>query len=137
MEHTVTGFAPKYLLDGTDTSNIPEELKRKTNKDDWIKDKELALERTIKSHNYNKKLYDKNRKHHEYNTGDMVYIENGNKLNRKKLDNLRIGPFEIIKQISNSIYRIKTSKKKPETSLFHVSKLIPTSEVEENTDEEE
>lgn len=64
----------------------------------------------------------------------MVYIENGNRLNRRKLDQLRIGPFEIIKKISNSLYKIKTNKKKSETSLFHISKLIP---IEEDMDEEE
>lgn len=93
------------------------------------------MERSIQSHNYNKKLYSKNRKHQEYNAGDMVYIENGNKLNRKKLDHLRIGPFKIIKKISNSLYQIRTNKKKSETSLFHISKLIPTEK--EDTEEEE
>lgn len=54
-----------------------------------------------------------------------MYIENGNKLNRKKLDNLRIGPFEIAEKISDSIYKIKTGRKKSETTLVHVSKLTP------------
>lgn len=102
-----------------------------------MKNKEVALERTIKSHDYNKKLFDKNRKHHEFNTDDMVYIENGNRLNRKKLNDLRVGPFEIIEKISNSIYKIKTNRKKSETSLFHIAKLIPISNIDENTDEED
>lgn len=135
-EHTVTGFTPKYLLDGTDTSILPKELRREKHKEDWIKDKELALERTIKSHDYNKKLFDRNRKHHEFNTGDRVYIENGNRLNRKKLDDLRVGPLEIIEKISNSLYKIKTNRKKSETSLFHITKLIPISDIDEDTDEE-
>lgn len=55
----------------------------------------------------------------------MVYVENGNKLNRKKLDELKIGPYKIIEKISNSIYRINTGHKKSESNLFHISKLIP------------
>ncbi|KAK9703174.1 hypothetical protein QE152_g29483 [Popillia japonica] len=39
-EHSVTGFTPKYLLDGTDTSLLPEE--------DWKKDRKQALQNTIK-----------------------------------------------------------------------------------------
>ena len=135
IEHSVTGFTPEYLLNGSDTSIIPEELKKEKTRDDWINDRKLASERSLRSHNYNKKLYDKNRKHVEYSAGDMVYIENGNRLNRKKLDHLRVGPFEIIERISNSLYKIRTNKKRSGTNLFHVSKLIPIKE--EDTEEEE
>ena len=38
----------------------------------------------------------------------MVYVTNGNRLNRKKMDEIRIGPFEIEKKISDSIYKINT-----------------------------
>jgi len=79
---------------------------------DWICDRKIAYENTIKSHDYNKKLFDKNRKDMEFNVGDMVYVENGNKLNRRKLDELKIGPYKIIERISNSIYRINTGHKK-------------------------
>lgn len=57
---------------------------------------QVQAQKTIKLH--------KNGKHHEYNIGDMVYIDNGNKLNRKNLDNLK---------------------------KFHVSKTLPTSEVKD------
>lgn len=127
-EHTVTGFTPKYLLDGTDTSILPDEMKKRNNKENWIRDKEIALKRTKKSHEYNKRIFNRNRKNHRFNTGDLVYTENGNKLNRKKLDELRIGPFEIMEKISDSLYRIKTGKRKQEIELFHVTKLLPTSE---------
>ncbi|GAB1860777.1 RNA-directed DNA polymerase [Camponotus japonicus] len=127
-EHTVTGFTPKYLLDGTDTSILPDEMKKRNNKENWIRDKEIALKRTKKSHEYNKRIFNRKRKNHRFNTGDLVYIENGNKLNRKKLDELRIGRFEIMEKISDSLYRIKTGKRKQEIELFHVTKLLPTSE---------
>lgn len=136
-EHTVTGFAPRYLLDGSDTSILPKELRKGKHQEDWLKDKELALERTIKSHDYNKQLFDKNRKYHEFNIGDMVYIENGNRLNRKKLDDLRVGPFEIVEKLSKSIYRIQTDREKSATSLFHITKLIPMSSIDKDTDEED
>lgn len=84
LEHPITGFTPEYLLYGIDTNNTPEELKKQKNVDNWSKDKELALNRTIRSHKHNKKIFDKNRKHHEFNVGEMVYLENGNKLHRKK-----------------------------------------------------
>lgn len=126
-EHTVTGFTPKYLLNGTDTSILPEEIKR-SDKMNWIKDKELALDKTRKSHEYNKEILNRNRKEHQFNTGDLVYVENGNRLNRKKLDELRCGPFEIIEKISDSIYKLKTGRQRKETGLFHITKLLPASE---------
>lgn len=124
-EHSITGFAPKYLLDGTDVSLIPNELKLEKATDDWIKDREIALERTIKSHEYNKNIIDKNRTNHNFKTGDMVYVENGNRLNRKKLDEIRIGPFTIEEKLSQSIYKVNTGHRKMESNLFHVTKLIP------------
>jgi len=100
-DHSVTGFAPRYLLYGTDFSILPHELKEgKKTEMDWICDRKIAYENTIKSHDYDKKLFDKNRKDIEFNVGDMVYVENGNKLNRRKLDELKIGPYKIIERIS-------------------------------------
>ena len=61
----------------------------------------------------------------------MVYIENGNRLNRKKLDELRIGPFKIEHKISNSIYAIKTGRRGHDTSIFHLTKLLPATDESE------
>ena len=123
--HSVTCFAPSYLLYGTDITILPKELKREKTHNDWVRDRTTALQNTIKSHNYNKTQFDKNRKFHEFNVGDMVYVENGNRLNRKKLEELRIGPLQIIEKVSKSIYRIDTGHKKTESNLFHVTKLVP------------
>lgn len=109
---------------GTDTRILPSELKLDIPKN-WEEDKRRALENTIKSHNYNKQIFDKKRRLIELNIGDLVYLENGNKLNRKKLDELRIGPFEITKKISESIYEVNTGSRKYESNLFHITKLIP------------
>lgn len=124
-EHTVTGFSPKYLLLGEDTSIVPDELKRKKDNNDLDKDRTIALQNSIKYHEYNKKLYDKNRKDYDFRAGDLVYVENGNRLNRKKLDEIRIGPYKILNKLSNSMYEIDTGHKKSESNLFHISKLIP------------
>ncbi|XP_069362102.1 putative autophagy-related protein 11 [Maniola hyperantus] len=131
-------FAPKYLLDGTNVSILPNELKITEREDKWMADRKLALENTIKSHMYNKKVFDRNRKIQEFNIGDSVYVENGNRLNRKKLDELKIGPFKIIEKISNSMYRIDTGNRKTESTLFHITKLQPvTTEAEEEVAENE
>lgn len=124
-EHTTTGFAPKYLLDGTDVSILPNELKLEKKTENWIKDRKIAIERTLKSHEYNKMIYDKNRTDHNFNVGDLVYVENGHKLNRRKLDELWTGPFKIEEKISQSIYKINTGHQKMESNLFHITKLIP------------
>lgn len=124
-EHTVTGFAPQYLLNGTDVTILPKELKLKKTEYDLTQDRKKALENTIISHNYNKTIYDKNRFHAAFNVGDTVFVDNGNKLNRKKLDELRIGPYKIIEKISDSIYKINTDHKKTESNFFHISKLTP------------
>lgn len=124
-EHSVTGFAPNYLLNGTDISILPNELRDKNRKCNLNQDRQTAFENSLKSHNYNKTIFDKNRKHHEFHVGDLVYVENGNKLNRKKLDELKIGPYAIIEKLSSSIYKIDVGHKKAESSLFHITKLTP------------
>jgi len=58
----------------------------------------------------------------------MVYITNGNKLNRRKMDEIRIGPFEIKEKISDSICKINTGRGRKSMDLYHVTKLIPISD---------
>lgn len=130
--HTITGYTPNYLLYGTDNIIIPTELRQEKQHKNWIEDRKKALENTKRSHNYNKTLFDKHRKNWEFKSGDLVYVENGNKLNRKKLDEIRIGPYRIIQKISESIYKIDTGHKKNESNLFHITKLIPVLTLEEN-----
>lgn len=124
-EHSVTGFSPKYLLEGKNVDILPDELKQNINNNHLLQDRKIALENSMKSHNYNKERFDKNREHYDLKVGDLVYVENGNRLNRKKLDELKIGPYEIIDKISNSIYKVNTGHRKSESNLFHITKLIP------------
>lgn len=124
-EHTVTTFAPKYLLEGKDINILPEELQQEKTTEDLQRDRQIAFENSVKSHNYNKKIFDKNRKEYDLKIGDLVYIENGNKLNRRKTEELKIGPFKVLDKISNVIFKIDTGHKKTESNLFHMTKLIP------------
>ncbi|KAL7290500.1 hypothetical protein TKK_0015274 [Trichogramma kaykai] len=128
-EHTVTKFTPRYLLEGKQLEILPPELEPIFSGENLEKDREIAFLNTIKSHNSNKERFDKNRKILELKVGDQVYVENGNKLNRKKLEELRIGPYKVLKRISKSIYEIDTGHKKPESNKFHITKLSPVAGV--------
>ena len=105
--HSSTGFAPNYLLNGVKYEIVPNEFVEKRN---LIKDRELAFERSKKSHERNKIYYDKNKKDATFEVGEMVYVENGNKLNRKKLDEIRIGPFPIIRKLGEYVFEIETGR---------------------------
>lgn len=124
-EHTVTTFSPIYLMEGKSIEILPKELRQEKTIDDLRKDRQIALENSLKSHNYNKMIFDKNREQYDLKKGDLVYVENGNKLNRRKTDELKIGPFQIIEKISNVIFKVDTGHKKTESNLFHITKLLP------------
>lgn len=59
-EHSITGFAPSYLMYGKNSTTLPKELKITITGEDWAKDKITEFENSKKSHEYNKKVYDKN-----------------------------------------------------------------------------
>ena len=87
---------------------------QKNLKEDRIK----ALENSQKSHEANKKIFDKKKSSGDFKLGDKVYVHSGNPLNRKKLDKIRIGPFSIVRVISKSIFEVDTGKR---LSLIHIS----------------
>lgn len=122
--HSSTGYTPNYLLTGKESSILPEPLEV-NNKENWEINKKIAYENSRKIHMQNKKYYDENTNKLEYNVGDLVYVQNKNKLNRDKLDTIRIGPFKISKKISEVIYGINNRSKKNDFNLFHASKLVP------------
>lgn len=126
--HSVTKFTPKYLLEGEDVSILPQELKKEHR--DLNNDREIAFKNSQASHIYNKKLFDKGRIEYEFKIGQEVYVENGNKLNRKKLGEIRSGPFEILEKISQCIFKVSAGYRKAESNLFHVSKLLPAPQEE-------
>ena len=124
-DHSITTFSPEYLLFGKTSSIVPTSLEPKR---DLIRDREVAFANSIKSHNYNKQLYDRKRTHHEFKEGDFVYVEHAPKIVRNKLAEIRIGPLKITKKISNSIFELDTGHRKKESNMFHVSKLVPVPE---------
>ena len=69
------------------------------------------------------KIFDKKKSSGDFKLGDKVFVHSGNPLNRKKLDKIRIGPFNIVRVISNSIFEVDTGKRG--SHLYHVSKLYP------------
>ena len=50
-------------------------------------------------------------------------MESGNKLNKKKLDELRLGPYKKIKKISDTIFMLDTGDRR-EKNYYHISKLV-------------
>lgn len=117
--HSVTSFPPSYLLTGNFPSIIPSSFSHSW---DITLDRKFALERTLKYHQYNKSLYNKNKLDIPFANGDLVLVDNGNKLNRNKLDPLCFGPFVISCTLSNNVFElvIKNCKR-----LYHASKLLP------------
>ena len=69
-EHSVTGFSPKYLLEGKNVDILPDELKQNKTQNHLLRDRKIALERSIKSHNYTHRHG--NRPKYEF--GDNLYI---------------------------------------------------------------
>lgn len=118
--HSVTSFPPLYLLDGSSSVSFAPESYVPIS--DLNTDRNTAFRLSLLNHNANKARIDKRlRKCGTLKIGDMVYIENGNKLNRRKLDEIRIGPFPITRALSSSVYEVKTSQGKRK---YHVSKMI-------------
>lgn len=84
-----------------------------------------ALENSCKVHEINKKRYDKKRVEVSFKIGDKIYVESGNKLNRSKLDEIRIGPFPRVQKVSETVFEVNVGRNKPNHRLYHVSKMIP------------
>lgn len=118
--HSVTKFSPAYLMCGRVTPFIPSTLQPKYNIE---QDSLTAFDNSLKVHNQNEKPVNKNRKFIRFKIGDLVYVENGNKLNRRKLDEIRIGPLPIIERLSNTVYAVECGSSK-DKRLFHISKMI-------------
>jgi len=81
--HSVTKFSPRYLLLGKHPQVLPTELLP-----DWDlnQDRAIAYQNSICSHEANKGRYDETKVNSSFKIGDRVFIENGNKLNRSKMD---------------------------------------------------
>ena len=99
--HSVTGFAPNHLLYGKMIEIIPKAITE--NKINLKRDREEAFKNSARNFEINKQKYDKKRREREFKIGDMVFTHNGNRMNRNKLEEIRKGPFKILRKISNYI----------------------------------
>lgn len=120
--HSVTKFAPEYLMSGEKSEIVPPALSRRS---DLEADRKTALQNSIKNHQKNKKRIDLRRVEHEFKEGDLVLVHTGSKLNRNKLDEIRSGPHRIIRRVSSSIYEVAAGKRRKESNFYHSSKLTP------------
>jgi transposase InsO family protein len=120
--HSSTGFEPAWLLYGKRQVLCPFSDPVIQNVEE---DRRIAYERSIKNHNVNKRRIDSKRKQHDFNIGDLVFVDNGSKLNRGKLDKVRKGPYKILNKLSSSFYEVDVGKRKREAQYFHTSKLLP------------
>ncbi len=117
--HSATKFAPAYLMFGQQTSVSPFPLPS-----NYSSDLLLAFNNSQISHMLNKQRVDAGKKEMIFEEGEEVYIENGNKLNRGKLDQVRIGPFKIHRRLSNTVYEIEVGTRgKNDVRLYHISKM--------------
>jgi hypothetical protein len=89
---------------------------------DWYGDKQKAFENSLQSHKLNEKQYNTTHIDWEFKIGDLVYVEMCNKLNRAKLDEIRIGPYPITHIVSKHIIQIKINNN---VRKCHVNKLVP------------
>ena len=119
--HSVTQFAPSYLLYGIPNDIVPELF---LNTSDLLADRRMAYNNILKNHEENKRRFDLKRVDTVFNVGDKVFVENGNKLNRHKLDEIRKGPFPIIRKLGNSVYEIDVGYKSCSKRLYHASKIV-------------
>ena len=118
--HSVTGFAPAYLMSGERSEIVPEELRRET---DLAADREIAFENSKRDHQKNKARVDRRRRPKTFEPGELVYVYSGSKINRGKLEELRLGPVQVKRRISNSMYLVNCGGRKSDT--FHASALTP------------
>lgn len=121
-DHSVTKFSPNYLMDGQDSLIVPPQLHQKG---DLEKDRAQARLNSEEDFKRNKDRVDRCRRSGAFKVDDHVYVKAGNKLNRKKLDEVRDGPFRIVKRKSNCMYEIDLEKKNRKRAIFHSNQLTP------------
>ena len=97
--HSATLFSPKYLLLGLKPFDC--EIDSNLSLD---KAREIAFMNSQKSHNLNKTYYDKRHQKFSFNVNDLVLVENKNHISRRKLEPIMVGPFKVIKKLSNVSY---------------------------------
>ena len=117
--HSVTKFSPSYLLIGVKPFepliNGPELTLDSARKQ--------AFDNSMRNHEINKSYYDKKHISTEFKVGDLVYVENKNEINRRKLEPLMSGPFKVVGKLSKISYLVECDKKGKQNDVYHISKL--------------
>ncbi len=118
--HSTTQFPPSYLLIGRRDAISP-----LSTPSTYSSDLRQAFDNSLKYHQRNKIRLDSRKTNISLLTGDLVYITNGNRLNRNKLDPIRLGPFPVHRRLSNTVYEIDVCHgQHPDLRLYHISKLF-------------
>ncbi|UYV68894.1 hypothetical protein LAZ67_6001509 [Cordylochernes scorpioides] len=125
--HSVTGFPPSYLMDGS----LPKELSQHLDPYSSVTEsRRLALQRTKERHKLDKIRFDKNHRFPDFEVGDLVLTKIYQHPNTGKLVPYFSGPYEIIEVISPYTVRINRPNQAQnlDTEIIHVNKLKHYSE---------
>ncbi|UYV79479.1 hypothetical protein LAZ67_17002785, partial [Cordylochernes scorpioides] len=125
--HSVTGFPPSYLMDGS----LPKELSQHLDPYPSVTEsRRLALQRTKERHKIDKIRFDKNYRSPDFEVGDLVLTKIYQHPNTGKLVPYFSGPYEIIEVISPYTVRINRPNQAQnlETEIIHANKLKHYSE---------
>ncbi|UYV60174.1 hypothetical protein LAZ67_1000219 [Cordylochernes scorpioides] len=120
--HTTTGFTPKFLYYGIQPQYIEHDTVTHTPIE---KARKLAIERTLKSHEHSKQLYDIKHPEPIFKEGDQVLVKTFIYPNTGKLTQRYIGPFTNLKQLSPVTYEINKPNlpQRKQTEIIHSNKL--------------
>ncbi|UYV82062.1 K02A2.6-like, partial [Cordylochernes scorpioides] len=100
--HSVTGFPPSYLMDGS----LPKELSQHLDPYPSVTEsRRLALQRTKERHKLDKIRFDKNHRSPDFEVGDLVLTKIYQHPNTGKLVPYFSGPYEIIERLASGFHR--------------------------------
>ncbi|UYV69067.1 K02A2.6-like [Cordylochernes scorpioides] len=98
--HSVTGFPPSYLMDGS----LPKELSQHLDPYPSVTEsRRLALQRTKERHKLDKIRFDKNHRSPDFEVGDLVLTKIYQHPNTGKLVPYFSGPYEIIENYASTL----------------------------------
>lgn len=116
--HSVTGFAPAYLMANTlkDSQPVPQDQLNQAHA--------LATERTTEFQKQKKLAYDKRRRDLVLEPGDLVLREVAHHHpSLKKLDPRFRGPYRIHSQVGSNTYRVQRFQDDSNPEIVHTSQL--------------
>ncbi|UYV68678.1 hypothetical protein LAZ67_6000424 [Cordylochernes scorpioides] len=139
--HTTTGFTPKFLYYGIQPQYIEHDTVTHTPIE---KARKLAIERTIKSHEHSKQLYDikhpepifkegdqrnyylwstENKRLRTFNNGDLVLVERMHETKgRHKFEPRYGGPYEVLRRAGDTVYLLKNLET-GNLDKYHIDRL--------------